>query len=674
MRERFDCARERIENMSLDQDVIPAYRDYFNKLADFILGAASEFDRELKSDELMELNGRLYSDISEENYGHSYAEPCYAAEKLGKDMAPILSMFYVELLGLPAFGREKNMEAFTILMETFIQVYNLFEEEEAPSEKEVRDVIYSYIYDYCADFVREDIYEGLAVGKSPALNIVKNADLSDSRYLYLFGEPVSSSELETAEFMASLPEEKVKLMADAFTEGYIRGFAVTGRDIRKKQSVRLTMPLGYERMFREAVKNFEKAGLQVIIPRRPLRLINKRLSGGSPVGFYGHINRELEFDHRNDMALFWGDRLMEHKLEALRNAYEELEKEASKLSGRAFTETFGEKSFEPEIKELTPAYSEYQDGLRDRYNHEAMELIQKYIPEEETSFTIIAWPRPDIGERFPEVFDEVIKINTLPEDRYRLIQERLIEALDEAEHIEIKGLGENDTDMKVFLHELKDRDRETCFENCLADVNIPLGEVFTSPVLKGTEGRLKVSLVYIGDILFKDLTIDFKDGRVADYSCANFPGDRQAGRKLIEDIIFKNKKELPLGEFAIGTNTTVYAAGRRLGITDKLPILIAEKMGPHFAVGDTCYSHAEDFKVYNPDGKEIIARSNECADLREESPDKAYFNVHCDITLPYDETGLIVAVRKDGSKTEIIRDGYFVLPGTEELNIPLKEI
>ena len=36
--------------------------------------------------------------------------------------------------------------------------------------------------------------------------------------------------------------------------------------------------------------------------------------------------------------------------------------------------------------------------------------------------------------------------------------------------------------------------------------------------------------------------------------------------------------------------------------------MIAEKTGPHFAVGDTCYSWAEDKKVYNPNGKEIIAR------------------------------------------------------------------
>ena len=64
-----------------------------------------------------------------------------------------------------------------------------------------------------------------------------------------------------------------------------------------------------------------------------------------------------------------------------------------------------------------------------------------------------------------------------------------------------------------------------------------------------------------------------------------------------------------MGEFAIGTNTAAYTMARKYGIEDKLPILIAEKTGPHFAFGDTCYSWQEDTKVYNPDGKEIIART-----------------------------------------------------------------
>ena len=325
-------------------------------------------------------------------------------------------------------------------------------------------------------------------------------------------------------------------------------------------------------------------------------------------------------------------------------------------------------------KAVILAYSLYQESLKERYQSEASNIIQKYIPEDETSFTIIAWPRPETGENFGEIFDEIIKINTLPEEKYRRIQQRLTDALDEADYILIEGAGKNSTKLKVMLHRLSEREKETNFENCLADVNIPLGEVFTSPVLKGTEGRLNVSSVYIGDTLFKDLKLDFKDGRVTDYSCGNFPDNADLGRRLVEDIIFKNKKSLPIGEFAVGTNTTAYEAGRRLGIIKKLPILIAEKMGPHFAVGDTCYSHAEELKVFNPDGKEIIARSNECADLRNERPEDAYFNVHCDITIPYDEVGLIAAVKEDGEMIEIIKDGYFVLSGTEELNEPLKKI
>ena len=85
-------------------------------------------------------------------------------------------------------------------------------------------------------------------------------------------------------------------------------------------------------------------------------------------------------------------------------------------------------------------------------------------------------------------------------------------------------------------------------------------------------------------------------------------------------------------------------------------------------MGDTCYSRSEDHKVYNPDGKEIIARSNEISDLRESQPDQAYFNCHTDITIPYDEIGEIAAVLPDGKRILLIKNGRFVLPGTETLN------
>ena len=201
-------------------------------------------------------------------------------------------------------------------------------------------------------------------------------------------------------------------------------------------------------------------------------------------------------------------------------------------------------------------------------------------------------------------------------------------------------------------------------------MNIPVGEAFTTPVLKGTDGVLNVSRVYLDGLRYDDLTVTFEDGMVSGYACGNFPTAEEGKAYFRENVLFGNPT-LPMGEFAIGTNTEAYAFGRRYRIDGKLPILIAEKTGPHFALGDTCYSHEEDNHTYNPDGREIIARENDFSRKRKDDPQKAYFNCHTDITIPYEEIGEITAVRPDGTRVCIIRDGRFVLPGTEELNAPL---
>ncbi len=273
---------------------------------------------------------------------------------------------------------------------------------------------------------------------------------------------------------------------------------------------------------------------------------------------------------------------------------------------------------------------------------------------------------------FEELFRETIRINTLDYMLYRRVQQTLIDVLDTADYCEIRGCGVNRTDLKVNLYKLRNPEKETIFENCVADVNIPVGEVFTSPVLEGTNGLLHVSRVFLNGLEYRNLAITFEDGMIRDYSCSNFETEEE-NRRFIRENILARHETLPLGEFAIGTNTTAYVAAKRLGVEAKLPILIAEKMGPHFAVGDTCYSHSEEIRVYNPDGKEIVARSNAISDLRGTRPLEAYFNCHTDITIPYDELGELNAVTKDGVRIPVIREGRFVLPGCEELNRAFEE-
>jgi DNA-binding MarR family transcriptional regulator len=113
---------------------------------------------------------------------------------------------------------------------------------------------------------------------------------------------------------------------------------------------------------------------------------------------------------------------------------------------------------------------------------------------------------------------------------------------------------------------------------------------------------------------------------------------------------------------------------KKFNILPQMPVLIIEKMGPHFAIGDTCFSWEEDKPVYNPDGKEIIARDNDVSILRKTDMDKAYTNKHTDITLPYEELAYITAVTESGERFDILRDGRFVVTGTEEFNEPLEEL
>ncbi|MDE6319406.1 MAG: leucyl aminopeptidase, partial [Lachnospiraceae bacterium] len=181
-----------------------------------------------------------------------------------------------------------------------------------------------------------------------------------------------------------------------------------------------------------------------------------------------------------------------------------------------------------------------------------------------------------------------------------------------------------------------------------------------------------VTRVFLNGLEYKNIRLRFEDGFVTDYDCENFP-QREENRKYIRDNVLFHHDRLPLGEFAIGTNTTAYRAARKYHIEDNLPILIAEKTGPHFALGDTCYSHEETVRLYNPDGKEIIAKDNEVSVLRDTDVSKAYFQCHTDITIPYDELGEVSVLTESGEKIAIIQNGQFVLPGCEELNRALTE-
>lgn len=658
--ERFSLVMERIAEIAEETDVPEKFDDYFKKTAAFLLQLKSVSEK-AEADTLIDAsltecekrNAVFYDDIKAENYGNSYGNPTYAVEKLGEEYGQILSALYAECRKRITDAYAAKKMNVTITAELFVEIYNYFEDKEGIDKTAIEQAIYWYFHDYSEIFIGDSVRELVDSEEDFLYQIVMNSDLNDLRYLYQYGQHIGKNETGIAAFLNGMSDEEIQAMADTYTEGYRIGFAATGKDLSKKTTAQVRYPIGFERMVRAAVKNLEKLNLKVTM---------RACSSAA--------NKQYDYDHKEDKALYYDKAYVERRLEVMKTSFEEMKKLANGQAGPAVIEVFGEIPFSPETKKEVLKLDEKQQQLSVYDMSMSGQITNQYIIGEERSFTIIAYPVPEIGEKFEEIFAETVKINTLDYTLYQNMQQKIIDVLDQAEKVHITGKNGNKTDLYVSIWPLKDATKESAFENCVADVNIPVGEVFTSPVLKGTTGKLFVSQVYLNELKYLNLEIDFEDGVIKDYTCTNFEKEEEC-RKYIKENVLMNHETLPMGEFAIGTNTTAYRMARDFDIADKLPILIAEKTGPHFAVGDTCYSHEEDMVTYNPDGKQIVARENDFSKLRSEDMSKAYFNCHTDITIPYDELDKITVIRKDGTTEDIISDGRFVLAGIEELNKPL---
>ncbi len=603
-------------------------------------------------EELKEFNYRLFKELLPENYDNSYANPAYCSQKFGPEIGKLISFLYFEFRNFVSYATKHLIYKMNRAIVQFIQFYETYQKHGENYEELKNIVVYP---------VWAEMYDSLSLTFELKYNpefayytdLIKNSDLSDLRYLFYLGSYISDIEIKTAQFVNKLSEEKIRKVMRLTAEAYVEGFVESGKDYKKRPNVNLISCIGMERMAKILIEELEKYGFTAMM---------STLSSKNP-------NQQFDYDHRFDLALYLDEEYLTHYLIETEKAIEDNKSNIEKCSGTLYFDPFGEKPFapinKPENMKLTDAQIELNKTMKNKYSM----MFYKAYKRDEASFCIIGFPTPEIGDQFEEIFDKTIDINMLNHKEYLRIQQFLIDALDQGDHVIIKGQNSNQTDLKIQLPKLTDPSKQTNFCNCGATVNIPVGEVFNTPQLTGTHGRLHISETFLNNLFFKDLTLDFVDGCISEYSCKNFESEADNKKYIEENLIFPHKS-LPIGEFAIGTNTLAYMVAKKYNILSLLPILIIEKMGPHFAIGDTCYSWEEDTPAFNPDGKEIISRDNERSILRKEDVSKAYTQIHVDITLPYEEIGSIYVVTEDQKTINLIINGRFVLEGTEPLNVP----
>ena len=246
LKERHRLACERISEIARETDIGEEAAEYFQKTAKFLMlieQAAAELEEgkgeTYTLEEWQKWNHALYEDILPENYETSYANPAYAAKKLGEETGKLLSALYAELRGSIVYAYEQRLEDRTILEEVFIEIYNVFEQEVHPSYRQLQQILYWFFSDNSDLTVTSRVREIVDPDLDFAARIICKEDLNDLRYLYKYGEYVSENELAMARHMNSLPQETIDSMAKTYTEGYRIGFENAGKDLKKKKTVNI---------------------------------------------------------------------------------------------------------------------------------------------------------------------------------------------------------------------------------------------------------------------------------------------------------------------------------------------------------------------------------------------------------------------------------------------------
>lgn len=124
-----------------------------------------------------------------------------------------------------------------------------------------------------------------------------------------------------ARFLNGLSQEEIEACARTYTEGYRRDLSTDARILRKKKRITSCYNLGFERMVKAAILQFEEMGLKPVIFRYGVHAVNRR--GMLRIGYTGAVaNPQFDYDHRQDSALYMDADFVQRRLRALQTSYE----------------------------------------------------------------------------------------------------------------------------------------------------------------------------------------------------------------------------------------------------------------------------------------------------------------------------------------------------------------
>lgn len=596
------------------------------------------------------INEKFYMEL--ENYEESYGYIDVLKRKYELNVSQLLSAIYYDIREMIPLAFSMNERFLIILRKTKIF---LFELEGCKLNYEKMLKLYrTYKFDQLELLLTLKV--SLELNNTNNMKILLG-NLSTVDYLYGYGIPVSKTDIELALFIGNYDEKALDLISETIVKAFLHGFESQNRNRRNRTCIKMSYILGQELIAKKVIEKFNKID---IYPNIFIVSSHKKYI-------------QYQYDNKYNIGLILDESYISYYKKTLKRVCKNYDFALRNVCGYIGIGSFGQVSKTPKLSSFSIKLSNTQKEFYKQLNLSNKIIEDLYIKPSDISFCKITFPNPSIRGGFSKIFDDFVLINTMKSSVFEKYQQIIIDELDKGEFIHCIGGNGNLTDIVISLLPIKNSDKQTNFMNCGGDLNIPHGEVFTTPMLKNTNGLLHFKQIFLKGYYYTDLKLKFLNGKVIEYSCKNFE-NHVKNHDYIYNTLLNGNENIPIGEFAIGTNTLAYSIVKKHGIIEELPILLVEKMGPHFAIGDPCYAFGEEEKVYNLlDGKEIVAKENELTALRHNDINGAYVNMHTDMTIPYEDISELKIVNNKHELT-LIKDGFFTLSSLEPLNKPLRDI
>lgn len=502
------------------------------------------------------------------------------------------------------------------------------------------------------DAIIKDVENMVLTGRSnPYEVILMTANRNSTDWMEKYGLSVSEEEKKMMRFWFSLTQERLVQMADQIIKAFLHGFISQSRERGNRRHVRLSYQLGQEALARQLVIKLKEKGMVPVVTKP---------------GTMDSLQEKTRKEAFADLCVDDLQPIIQGYKEAMKSHRDVL----LDTCGMIGIGQFGKKS-EPMATDqvnVTPSIQGAKEAAGTHLYYlaeqEKISLEGEYIKPSEISFCRVAFPDLHTGEYFEDIFQSFFQLYLMDSEPYELAQQTLIDSMDRCSQIELKGCEGNLTNLTVSLFSIEDEERQTKFLNCGGDLNIPFGEVFTTPKLTGTNGLLHIPSICLKGMFYHELKLWFEEGIVKKVECLE-------GEEYVRNTLFQGSDYVPVGEFAIGTNTYAYRLARKYELEERLPILISEKTGPHLALGDSCFAKAEQVPVYNMyDKKEMVCRENEGS--FKNGGNRRYCGFHVDITLPYGQIEYVRGRTWRGEIIPLIKMGKFVVEGAKRLNLGLE--